>query len=211
MRGCERLELVRILFGAEQRRIGIERHVVASRIVELRDEADVGAGRRVTEQEFACARSSQNLQRWKSFVDPMRVPAVDFFLRMAELALQIFEHSEVVQRVDVAGDRHRHRHDVRTLGGGRGQKRLVGEAEIEVIDDRQALRQAVPVDLEHRHEALRVERAIVVRPLLAVEQVHGTLLIIHALEVERDPHPIAGGRTVIIVEDDPAHGAGCLL
>ena len=55
-------------------------------------------------------------QRRQALADPVRVPGVDLVLRMAELVLQIFEHAQIVERVDVAGDRHRHRDDMRALG-----------------------------------------------------------------------------------------------
>ena len=62
MRGGEGLELVRILVGAQQRRIIVERHVEAPRIVELRDQADVGARRRIAEQELAGAAARPSLR-----------------------------------------------------------------------------------------------------------------------------------------------------
>ena len=82
---------------------------------------------------------------------------------MTELALQIFEHAQIVERVDVAGDRHRHCNDMRALRRGRaGMQRLGRVAQVEIVDDREALGQPMAVDLEHRHQTLRIERAILV-------------------------------------------------
>ena len=89
-------------------------------------------------------------------------------------------------------------------------QRLVGIAQVEIIEDRQALGEMVAVDLEHRHQALRIERAIVGGRLLVFAQVDLAALIIHALEIEGDAHAVGGGRTEIIVEDRAGH-AGCLL
>jgi hypothetical protein len=90
------------------------------------------------------------------------------------------------------------------VGGDRGHQRLVREALVEIDHDREALGQPVPVDLEHRHQALRIERAIVVGLLLAVAQVDRAAFVIDALEVERDAHAVGGGRAEIIVEDLPS-------
>ena len=116
----------RILVGAQQSRIIVQRHVEAARIVELRDEADVGRRGGVAEQELARLGRGERFQRGQALADPVRVPGVDLFLQMAERALEIFEHAKIVQRVDVAGDGHRHRNHVRPLRGPGREERLAG-------------------------------------------------------------------------------------
>ena len=127
MRCCEGFQLTRILVGAQQGRIAFERHVETACIVELRHEADIGGCRSVAAKELAGFRRRHRFERSKALGDPVRVPGVDLFLRMAELALQIFEDAQVVQRMDVAGHHHRQGDDMRPLGGGRGNQRLVLE------------------------------------------------------------------------------------
>ena len=205
MRGSECLDPVRILLGAEQGRKSVERDVEPPRIVQLRHQAHVGAGRGIAEQELARLRRGQRLERGQPLGDPVRIPAVGLLLRVAELVLQIFDDPEIIERVDVARDHHRHRHDMGALGGGRGDERRNGIPNVEIVDDREALRQPVTVDFQHRHEPLRVERAIRVGFLLTLEQVHLAPRIVNALQVQRDPHSVGGGRTIIIMEDDPAH------
>jgi hypothetical protein len=107
--------------------------------------------------------------------------------------------------VDVASNGHRHRHDVRALGGRRRQQRLVRVAQVEIIDDRQALRQAMAVDLQHRHQALRVERPIIGGFLRVLAQIDLSAFVIHAFQVERDAHPIGGRRAPVVIEDGPRH------
>ena len=169
--GCargERVELARVGVGADEGRVGVERHVEAPCIVHLRDQADVGDGRAVTVEKSpargaAIASSAVKPSPIQCAVPVVLVPSWS----LPELALEIFEHPQIVERVDVAGDGQRHRPHMRRLGRiGRQQQRL-GNAGREIHDDRQALRQPVPVDLEHRHEPLRVERAILVGLLLA--------------------------------------------
>ena len=54
---------------------------------------------------------------------------------------EIFEHPQIVERVDVAGNRQRHRPHMGAVGGvGRHQRRL-GKALVEIDHDRQALGQ----------------------------------------------------------------------
>ena len=85
------------------------------------------------------------------------------------------------------------------LGGGGGDQRLVRESEIEIVQDGEALREPMPVDLQHGHEALRIDRAIGFRLLLAFEQVDRPAFVLDALEVERNSHAIGGGRPIVIV------------
>src|SRR6476620_1716862 len=84
------------------------------------------------------------------------------------------------------------------------KQRLVGVANVEVVDDRNALRQAIAVDLEHWDHPLRIDRSIFVRILLSGEQVHRSAFVIDLLEVEGDANSIRGGRAPIFIE----YGAG---
>ncbi len=108
--------------------------------------------------------------------------------------------------MNVAGDDQRQRPDMGRLAGvGRNQRRL-GAGRVEKFYDGQALEEGLPVDLQRRHQALRVQSPIF-RPLLpAFEQVQGHAFIADALEVERDPHPVARRRAEIIEQARSGHG-----
>ena len=91
-----------------------------------------------------------------------------------------------------------------SVGGKQGRLRM---ARLEPVDDGQALDQPHPLDLERRHEALRIAVAILLGLLLALEQVHRHRLIGDPLEIERDADPVAGRGAVIIVEKGLRHRA----
>ena len=52
--------------------------------------------------------------------------------------------------------------------------RRIGEIRVEPVDDRQTLHQRMPVDLERRHEALCITRAVRSAALAPVEQITAT-------------------------------------
>ncbi len=109
-------------------------------------------------------------------LDPVPVPAVLVVVGDLELALQIAQHAQVVERMDLARDVERERaHAGAAERIGRQQRRL-GEGLVEVLDDRERLRQrrlAVLriVDDERRHELRRRDRAKRRRELLVLDQV----------------------------------------
>ena len=92
--------------------------------------------------------------------------------------------------------------------GSSGVKRGLGAGRVEIVDDREALGQALAVDIEHRHEALRIARAIVRLLLRAGEQIDRHRVVADPLEVERDPHAVAGRRAIIIEQDGLGHAVG---
>jgi hypothetical protein len=61
-----------------------------------------------------------------------------------------------------------------------GEQRWLWKAARQIHDDRQALGQLEPVNLEHRHEPLRIERPILVALLRALGEVHGATLVFDA-------------------------------
>ena len=95
----------------------------------MRHQADVGPGRRVAEHELARFGSAIASKRRQTFADPVRYQLSTSSCELAELVLEIFEHAQIIERVDVAGDRHRHRDDMRAFGRRGGDQGLVGIAE----------------------------------------------------------------------------------
>src|SRR6478735_12087927 len=73
------------------------------------------------------------------------------------------------------------------------------------MDDRDALRRPVPVDLQHRDQPLRVQFPISLGFLLACLQIDPAGFVLDALEVQGDPDTVTGGRTVIVVENRFRH------
>ena len=60
----------------------------------------------------------------------------------------------------------------------------------------------LPVNIERRHQALRVpgEKSGLMLPAPLLHQMHADLLDLDAFEIERDAHPIGGGRAEIAIE-----------
>jgi hypothetical protein len=133
------------------------------------------------------------------------VPGVAGRLVLAERAAQIFQDAQIVERVDVAGDDQRQRLDVSGIGWIGGEKRRLGAGTVEIGDDCEALSQSDAVNLEHRHQALRVAGSVVRLLLSAGGKVHRDAVMIDSLEVERDPDPIARGGAEIIEQQGLGH------
>ena len=74
---------------------------------------------------------------------------------------------------------------------------------VEVLDDGERLRETAPSDLEHRHQALGIQREIGRFALLAAAQMHEAMLGGQAFQVERDAHAVSGGRAKVIVKNHP--------
>src|SRR5580704_4386585 len=71
---------------------------------------------------------------------------------------------------------------------------------LEIFDDRQRLDQHLPIGLERRHQALRVDLEKAGLPLIAAAQMDERALVIEPLQIERDAHAERGGGTKIAVE-----------
>ncbi len=141
------------------------------------------------------------LERLETDVAPVTVPAVTLLVGRTERAGQVLQHAQVVQRMDVARHRKRERaHASATARVARQQRRRRIRL-VEPLDDRERLRQHLPVvGDERRHEALRIQREIVVRALRAFAQMHEVALRRDAVEVELDPHAERGRQAEVVVE-----------
>ena len=71
--------------------------------------------------------------------DPMVEPGLDIRLLMAELPAEELQHAQIVDRVDVAGDRLRERADPRAPSRIARQQRRRGMGLIEIFDDGERL------------------------------------------------------------------------
>jgi hypothetical protein len=86
-----------------------------------------------------------------------------------------------------------------TRKGVGGQDRWVGMEFFEELDDGQRLGDDMPVDLERRHQTLRIDAPIVG----AREGGNGDVVVGDALEVQDDTHTLAGRVLVSGVEAQP--------
>ena len=68
------------------------------------------------------------LERFEADVDPVRVPRVLLRLVHAHRVQEVAQHAQVVDRMDVAGDRMRDAADARALVGGPGQQRRLTDS-----------------------------------------------------------------------------------
>src|SRR5262245_16792708 len=81
--------------------------LVAARIEDLRDEAEIGNRRRIAEAEGPAL--DHRLDRLQTALqNPVAIPSIDLVLRAAERAFEIIEHPQIVERVNVASNRKRH-------------------------------------------------------------------------------------------------------
>lgn len=118
--------------------------------IDLRHQIAVGEGRRVAERKAASVARDHDFQRGKARSDPVSDPCVHLRLVETELAAQPLQHAQIVQRMDVAADRRRHRPNDRAAAGVGGQKGRVGMAFLQPFEDGGALGQGAVADLERR-------------------------------------------------------------
>mmetsp|Transcript_21958 Transcript_21958/g.86125 ORF Transcript_21958/g.86125 Transcript_21958/m.86125 type:complete len:369 (-) Transcript_21958:4452-5558(-) len=190
-----------MLVDAHYRREVVQRAVEALGVVDLGHEQAVGQARCVAEAEAARGRGQTLLDDGQAGGDPMVVPAVHLLLRMAEVVLQIAQHAQIVQRMDVTADVLGQRPH---LGPGdrilRQQRRL-GLHLVQILEDSHGLAQpAAVIQHQGRHQMghLLVRKGL--GELLVAGQMDGRIVIVHALEREADAHPPGCRRAEVVVE-----------
>ena len=103
----ERRQRLQVRADRAQPRIGRKVALLPPRVVHLRHEEHVRQRHRVAEHVAAVAAGVRDflLERREAARDPVRVPGVHVRIRVPERCAQVVEHAQVVQRMDVAGDR----------------------------------------------------------------------------------------------------------
>src|ERR1700682_2456218 len=87
-------------------REGVHRDLEAMGVGDLGDEADVGEGGVHAEAEDARGAFLElGFERGETIHDPVALPLVALRLFDAQLLAEVFEDAQVVERMDVAGDR----------------------------------------------------------------------------------------------------------
>src|SRR5690606_19522457 len=105
-------------------------------------------------------RGNRRLERGEAFLDPPPAPTIDAGLILTELGGEKAPDAQVVQRVDVARDDLRDRLNTCPLDRRLRNEPGLREARVEILDDRERLREQEAVVLERRDEPLRVHRPV---------------------------------------------------
>ncbi len=216
MRVAEGRELVARRLDAEER--GAARLEIldaeAARAVELRDETEVGEGRRVTHGEATGdVLHALFVGREADLVEVLRV-------RLAGVRRELVEalhRSEVLVRLDAGVDHLRELADACAQVRIRRQERRLGEDVLEELEDGDRLRDQHAaasgrreLELERGQLLHRVAGVVLGRLLLAVHEVHGHVLVLEVLEPERDAHAPRGRASPVPVELHRWGHASCL-
>jgi hypothetical protein len=128
------------------------------------------------------------------------VPGLDRRFVLTERPVQIAQHPQIVDRMDVAGyDRGQCPHPGPVLRIARQQRRR-GICLVEILDDRQRLNEHRAIDLQRRHEPLRIDAAETRLPLVAAPQMDKGALVIELFQVQGDAHAEGRGRAKIAVQ-----------
>ena len=113
---------------------------------------------------------------------------------------QIGQDTQVVEGVDLAGDGLRQRTYMGTVHGALGQQGWCGTGLFEVFDDGHGLGQNVTAYLQHWNQPIGRQGGMLGQQLLAPHQVHGDVIRLQPLELQRNTHPVGRGRAKVAVE-----------
>ncbi len=182
--------------------------VEAPGVEDLRHDQHVGQRHLRTEHEAAGTTLGlqPRLQLRQPLLDPVPVPAVLLLFGERQVAHQVAQHPQVVERMDLAGDRQCRRAHVGAQFRLMRQKRRLRPGLFQVLDDRQRLRQAPAFVLQHRHQLGRVECLEVIAQVFVLQQADWHDLVRQPLEMERDPHAERCRRAGGAVEGHRDHG-----
>ncbi len=130
----------------------------------------------------------------------MIVPNLDRRLVVAERPVQIAQHPQIVDRMNIAGDDGRQRPYASPIFWVARQQWRHGVGLVEILDDRQRLDEHSAVHLERWHQALRVDATETRLPLIAAPQMDEGALVIELFQVQGDAHAEGRGRAKIAVQ-----------
>ena len=131
---------------------------------------------------------------------PMAIPAVALLLRQTQPVAQIAQHPQIVERVDVAGDRLGDGADPRPCRRAVGQQCRPGVGFLQIVQDGQGLGQhRAVIKRQGRNQVLRVEGAIGRQLLLAAAagQMDGHRVVFQSLEPQGDADTEGCGRAEV--------------
>src|SRR5690606_317143 len=158
-------------------------------------ETNICDRKRVGMTEAACRRMTAQLrlEPRETFDDPVPIPRIHVRLVLPEAISQIVQHTQIVQRMDIARDSERDRAHARTLERGIRQQRRLRIELVQVFDDRERLREhETVIRFDRRNQALRVHGEILGRPMLALCERLRNGLVRELLEVQRNAYAVSG-------------------
>jgi hypothetical protein len=117
-----------------------------------------------------------------------------------EVAAQGFENAPIVHRVDVAADDRCQRTHPGPLERIGRQQRRCRIALLEPLDDGRRLGQHLATDVQRRHQLLRVDGPVGRIEVLFLAQIDGHLVVVQALEIQRDTQAVRGAAAKESVE-----------
>jgi len=161
---------------ALNRRVIVQRHFPASRVVHLRHQAQIGQARRIAVAIAAgvLAVRQHRFQRLEAGGNPVPHPIAFLFVVRAKLRTDLLQYAQIAERMNVASDHLRQSTHASTLRRIRWQQCRLRMSFIKVFDHGHGLRDhAIAID-QGRHQFLRIDCDIAGRMLFAavVEQVH---------------------------------------
>ncbi|MPL83874.1 hypothetical protein SDC9_29833 [bioreactor metagenome] len=187
--------------GGNARKV-IEAHPPAGRVVKLGDQRAVSHARGVAMAELPGeARMVEHpLEGGKARLDVVAVPACP---RLgAGQPLDPGQNAKVRDRMHLAGKREGQGADMGARLLALGQERRGGAGLLEIFEDRERLRQQMAIDRQRRHQPLRIDPQMGGGALCAGDQIDQHPGEGHALQPERDPHPVRGRGPPVVVEND---------
>ena len=163
-----------------------------ARVEQLRHETDIGERRFVAEAERAGRIGEQLFAGVETLLIDAARPVVDLGVAVSQLAHGV-EHAKGLHRMQVAGDGEREGANAGAQDRITRQQRRLGMGLVQVIDDRQRLRQRCAViEFEAWHETLRIELEIVGLALVATAKNVETLVVGEPLHRHDNADAIGG-------------------
>ena len=195
-----------VLDGGEARHVG-KVHVAPPRVIELRNKHTICHPRGVAVKERAGARvPGHYLDSGKATGHEMHHPRILRAVVAVKGGSMMVGDIQVADRVNIhcdgIGDGAKARRLGR-IGWKQGRIRISG---LEIFENRHRLGHHLPVDIQRRHIADGVARAMGIGTVLACQQIHHHLIIGKPLEVQCDAHPVTCRGAPVIIERDIGHG-----
>src|SRR6185369_11606026 len=171
LRAIERFELHALVEDTHDRRVGLGVALEPLGVEHLGHEAAIRQRRRIAVAETPGAGKvvEAGLDLRQPVRDPMAIPGIHLVFGLAHHLAQMGERARVVERVNLARDNQREHPHARAAERVLGKERRLRMRLVEVLDDRERLRQYLPV-IEHqrRHQRLRIDRGVRGLALLAL-------------------------------------------
>src|SRR5579859_3432911 len=174
-------------------------------VVDLRHQADIGEADPIAEAAGAAMRGDQSLQRPEAFFHPMTHPDRHHLIPLPQRAAQIIADPEIIDRMDVGDHQLGHPAHHAAIGRALRQQGRLGVGFFEIFENGHRLAENMTVDLQGRHQPLRIERQIVGRALFAFGQMDGLGLEGNALPRQSGADAIGGGTAEIAVKHRLGH------